>query len=102
MSTPSAVDEAIVALFEEGDCQLDPRALAHRLSSSRDVPADVPEPFVVLFPHPVTQGIMKKSNHMRDPAPRPPLYGFKRCMFDRAFLGAPAVHRERAARLAGW
>jgi len=27
---------------------------------------------------------------------------FKRCMFDRAFLGAPAVHRERAARLAGW
>ena len=27
---------------------------------------------------------------------------FKRCMFDRAFLGLPAVHRERAARLAGW
>jgi len=27
---------------------------------------------------------------------------FKRCMFDRAFLGAPSVHRERAARLAGW
>jgi len=27
---------------------------------------------------------------------------FKRCMFDRAFLGAPAAHRERAARLAGW
>ena len=27
---------------------------------------------------------------------------FKRCMFDRAWLGAPAVHRERAARLAGW
>ncbi len=27
---------------------------------------------------------------------------FKRCMFDRAFLGAPAVHRERAAQLAGW
>jgi len=27
---------------------------------------------------------------------------FKRAMFDRAFLGTPAVHRERAARLAGW
>jgi len=27
---------------------------------------------------------------------------FKRVMFDRAFLGGPAVHRERAARLAGW
>ncbi len=27
---------------------------------------------------------------------------FKRCMFDRAFLGSPARHRERAARLAGW
>jgi alkylation response protein AidB-like acyl-CoA dehydrogenase len=27
---------------------------------------------------------------------------FKRAMFDRAFLGAPAVHRERAAALAGW
>jgi alkylation response protein AidB-like acyl-CoA dehydrogenase len=27
---------------------------------------------------------------------------FKRCMFDRAFLGTPPVHRERAARLAGW
>jgi alkylation response protein AidB-like acyl-CoA dehydrogenase len=27
---------------------------------------------------------------------------FKRAMFDRAFLGAPSVHRERAARLAGW
>jgi alkylation response protein AidB-like acyl-CoA dehydrogenase len=27
---------------------------------------------------------------------------FKRAMFDRAFLGAPDVHRERAARLAGW
>jgi alkylation response protein AidB-like acyl-CoA dehydrogenase len=27
---------------------------------------------------------------------------FKRCMFDRAFLGTPALHRERAARLAGW
>ena len=27
---------------------------------------------------------------------------FKRCMFDRAFLGAPSIHRERAARLAGW
>jgi alkylation response protein AidB-like acyl-CoA dehydrogenase len=27
---------------------------------------------------------------------------FKRAIFDRAFLGSPAVHRERAARLAGW
>jgi alkylation response protein AidB-like acyl-CoA dehydrogenase len=27
---------------------------------------------------------------------------FKRAMFDRAFLGTPAEHRERAARLAGW
>ena len=27
---------------------------------------------------------------------------FKRAMFDRAFLGTPAVHRERAAVLAGW
>jgi len=27
---------------------------------------------------------------------------FKRAMFDRAFLGTPAVHRERAAQLAGW
>jgi alkylation response protein AidB-like acyl-CoA dehydrogenase len=27
---------------------------------------------------------------------------FKRAMFDRAFLGTPAVHRERCARLAGW
>jgi alkylation response protein AidB-like acyl-CoA dehydrogenase len=27
---------------------------------------------------------------------------FKRAMFDRAFLGAPAEHRERAAVLAGW
>ncbi|MCP4004960.1 MAG: acyl-CoA/acyl-ACP dehydrogenase [bacterium] len=27
---------------------------------------------------------------------------FKRAMFDRAFLGMPAVHRERAAVLAGW
>ncbi len=27
---------------------------------------------------------------------------FKRAMFDRAFLGAPAAHRERAAALAGW
>jgi len=27
---------------------------------------------------------------------------FKRAMFDRAFLGAPAIHRERAAALAGW
>lgn len=27
---------------------------------------------------------------------------FKRVMFDRAFLGAPSVHRERAAALAEW
>ncbi len=27
---------------------------------------------------------------------------FKRCMFDRAFLGPPSLQRERAARLAGW
>ncbi|MEE9606677.1 MAG: acyl-CoA dehydrogenase family protein [Myxococcota bacterium] len=27
---------------------------------------------------------------------------FKRVMFDRAYLGIPSVHRERAARLAGW
>jgi alkylation response protein AidB-like acyl-CoA dehydrogenase len=27
---------------------------------------------------------------------------FKRVMFDRAWLGAPSVHRERAAKLAGW
>jgi alkylation response protein AidB-like acyl-CoA dehydrogenase len=27
---------------------------------------------------------------------------FKRAMFDRAFLGIPSVHRERAAALAGW
>lgn len=27
---------------------------------------------------------------------------FKRAMFDRAFLGSPALHRERAARLARW
>ena len=27
---------------------------------------------------------------------------FKRVMFDRAFLGIPSVHRERAAKLAGW
>jgi alkylation response protein AidB-like acyl-CoA dehydrogenase len=27
---------------------------------------------------------------------------FKRAMFDRAFLGTPAFHRERAAQLAGW
>ena len=26
----------------------------------------------------------------------------KRTMFDRAWLGTPAVQRERAARLAGW
>lgn len=27
---------------------------------------------------------------------------FKRSLFDRAFLGAPSLHRERAAALAGW
>jgi len=27
---------------------------------------------------------------------------FKRCMFNRAFLGTPEVHRERSATLAGW
>ncbi len=27
---------------------------------------------------------------------------FKRAMFDRAFLGNPALHRERAATMAGW
>ena len=27
---------------------------------------------------------------------------FKRALFDRAFCGTPAEHRERAARLAGW
>ena len=27
---------------------------------------------------------------------------FKRAMFDRAFLGTPSVHRERAAQLADW
>ena len=27
---------------------------------------------------------------------------FKRVLFDRAWLGAPEVHRERSARLAGW
>lgn len=27
---------------------------------------------------------------------------FKRAMFDRTFLGAPSIHRERAATLAGW
>ena len=27
---------------------------------------------------------------------------FKRAMFDRAFLGLPSLHRERAAQLAGW
>jgi alkylation response protein AidB-like acyl-CoA dehydrogenase len=27
---------------------------------------------------------------------------FKRAIFDRYFLGQPSVHRERAARLAGW
>ena len=27
---------------------------------------------------------------------------FKRCMFNRAFLGTPEVHRERSAQLSGW
>jgi alkylation response protein AidB-like acyl-CoA dehydrogenase len=27
---------------------------------------------------------------------------FKRCMLDRAWLGAPSVHRERVAKLSGW
>ena len=27
---------------------------------------------------------------------------FKRAMYDRAFLGSPSVHRERAAAIAGW
>ncbi len=27
---------------------------------------------------------------------------FKRAMFDRAFFGAPAVHRERIAQMSGW
>jgi alkylation response protein AidB-like acyl-CoA dehydrogenase len=27
---------------------------------------------------------------------------FKRAMFDRSYLGTPALHRERCARLAGW
>ena len=27
---------------------------------------------------------------------------FKRAMFDRAFLGTPAVHRERVAQMSGW
>jgi len=27
---------------------------------------------------------------------------FKRCLFDRAWMGTPEVHRERAAELAGW
>jgi alkylation response protein AidB-like acyl-CoA dehydrogenase len=27
---------------------------------------------------------------------------FKRAMFDRAWLGVPALHRERSAVLAGW
>ncbi len=27
---------------------------------------------------------------------------FKRAMFDRAWLGTPAIHRERAAQLGGW
>jgi alkylation response protein AidB-like acyl-CoA dehydrogenase len=29
-------------------------------------------------------------------------FWFKRAMFDRTFLGGPAVHRERAAALGGW
>ncbi|MCC6639706.1 MAG: acyl-CoA/acyl-ACP dehydrogenase [Deltaproteobacteria bacterium] len=29
-------------------------------------------------------------------------FWFKRALFDRALLGAPAHHRERSARLAGW
>jgi alkylation response protein AidB-like acyl-CoA dehydrogenase len=29
-------------------------------------------------------------------------FWFKRAMFDRAFLGQPAEHRERVAQLAGW
>ena len=29
-------------------------------------------------------------------------YWFRRSVFDRAFLGSPAVHRERPAALAGW
>jgi alkylation response protein AidB-like acyl-CoA dehydrogenase len=28
--------------------------------------------------------------------------GYKRALFDRAYLGAPALHRERSAQLAGW
>jgi alkylation response protein AidB-like acyl-CoA dehydrogenase len=28
--------------------------------------------------------------------------GYKRALFDRAFLGSPGVHRERSAQLAGW
>ena len=27
---------------------------------------------------------------------------FKRAMFDRAWMGTPSVHRERAAQMAGW
>jgi alkylation response protein AidB-like acyl-CoA dehydrogenase len=27
---------------------------------------------------------------------------FKRVMLDRAWLGTPSLHRERAAKLAGW
>ena len=27
---------------------------------------------------------------------------FKRAIFDRTYLGSSAVHRERAAKLAGW
>jgi hypothetical protein len=29
-------------------------------------------------------------------------FWFKRALFDRTFLGSPATHRERAAKLAGW
>jgi alkylation response protein AidB-like acyl-CoA dehydrogenase len=29
-------------------------------------------------------------------------FWFKRLLFDRAFLGSPAHHRARSARLAGW
>ena len=29
-------------------------------------------------------------------------FWFKRALFDRTFLGAPAHHRDRSARLAGW
>ncbi len=29
-------------------------------------------------------------------------FWFKRCMFNRAFLGTPEVHRERSAKLREW